>query len=342
MNSKILTPLILSSALTLGAFSFVACGEDSTSVKPTPGVSSSSTFVPLSYDVGVETAIVFSGLGIGGIGAKKINFKGDISIDLGNEATVEDIEAVHFTEAKFEIVNKDQVKIGEAETTTPIDFSKSTLNLQELGLFTDIDAPMYTECGEFTLYITVKVDDGYIENVGQDLIRFTRPEEKCYVPESSSSEAKVPGAPLDSHSVSITTSYQKSLNLTTLTASADATGDMCFKTIGTNGKIQLTSTTGLKFAVYNNENDGDRRTNYSKQWLPQNPTTDSFTYLEGALKDTIPDLLGVGDRFLVAIAPNHVRNSGSAVGYYALIVTDNTTPNTNGDLTFTLLVYKGK
>ena len=342
MNSKFLTPLILSSALTLGALSFVACGEEGTSIPPMPTASSSSAFIPMSIDAGIETSIVFSGLGISGTGAKQIKFKGDISLDLGNEATVEDIEAVQFTKVTFEIVNKNQAKIGEAETSKPLVLSNATINLQELGLFTDIDSPMYTECGEFTLYITAYADDGYIESVNQSTITFTRPEEKCNVPESSSSEAKVPGAPLDSQSVSITTSFQKSLNLTSLAASGDATGDMCFKTIGTNGKIQLTSTTGLKFAVYNNENDGDRKTNYSKQWLPKEPTTDSFTYLEGALKDTIPDLLGVGDRFLVAIAPNHVRNSGSAVGYYAFIVTDNTTPNTNGDLTFTLLVYKGK
>lgn len=346
MNSKFLTPLILGCALTMGALSFVACGEDSTSALPTPvGGNSSSSFVPINLSAQTTlTSIKFSNLGISGTTANKVKFRGDISIDLGDSATVADVDAVRFTDLQFTIQSKTNTSNGTAATLAPVDLASSnvtTINLQELGLYTNLDET-YTECGEFTLYITAKAFDGQIESVTIGSIDFTRPEEKCKAPESSSSEAKIPGAPLDTVSVTINTKIHKCLNLATASATDQATGDMCFKTIGTNGNVQLSSTTGLKFAVYDNVNDGDRKTNYSKNWLPKEPTTDSFTYIEAALKEPYPDFLNEVDVFFVAIAPTYVRNTGSATGFYAFVVTEQSPADVNGDVSFTLLIYKGK
>ena len=52
--------------------------------------------------------------------------------------------------------------------------------------------------------------------------------------ESSSSEAKVPGAPLDSISIVVNTKTDKCLSFATGKASAETTGDVCFKTFGTS------------------------------------------------------------------------------------------------------------
>lgn len=344
MNSKFLTPLILGCALTMGALSFVACGDDSTSAPPMPQGSSSSTYVPMSLDTPTsQTAIKFDNLGIAGTTSSRIKFRGDISIDLGDSNTVANIDAVRFTEIKFDIVSKNQTSGGKAATLVPLDLGAglTTVNLSELGLYTNIDED-YTECGEFTLYITAKASDGQIESVSLGTIDFTRPEEKCRPPESSSSEAKVPGAPLDSISIQVNTKTDKCLSFATGKASAETTGDVCFKTFGTNGNVQLSSTTGLKFAVYDNVNDGNRKTNYSKNWLPTNPTTDDFTYLETALKEPYPDFLNEVDVFFVAIGPSYVPNTGSSTGFYAFVVSEQEAPDTNGDVKFTLLVYKGK
>lgn len=344
MNSKFLTPLILGCALTMGALSFVACGDDSTSAPPMPQGSSSSTFVPVSFAQQTpQTAIKFDNLGIAGTTSSRIKFRGDISIDLGDSNTVANIDAVHFTDITFDIVSKNQTSGGKAATLVPLDLGAglTTVNLSELGLYTNIDED-YTECGEFTLYITAKAFDGLIESVSIDTIGFVRPEEKCRPPESSSSEAKVPGAPLDSISIVVNTKTDKCLSFATGKASAETTGDVCFKTFGTNGNVQLSSTTGLKFAVYDNVNDGNRKTNYSKNWLPTNPTTDDFTYLETALKEPYPDFLNEVDVFFVAIGPSYVPNTGSSTGFYAFVVSEQEAPDTNGDVKFTLLVYKGK
>ena len=345
MNSKFLTPLILGCALSVGALSFVACGDDSTSAPPMPLGSSSSAFMMSSLEEPTpETAILFSNLGVSATNATKIKFRGDITLDLGDSSTVANVDEARFTEIKFDIVSKTQQSGGVATTLTPIDLASSkitTINLQEYGLYTNLDEN-YTECGEFTLYITAKAFDGAIESISRSSIDFVRPEEKCKIPESSSSEAKVPGAPLDTITIEFNTKIHKCLSFATGKASDATTGDMCFKTIGAGGNVHLSSTTGLQFTPFDNESDGDRATNYSKNWLPKEPTTDSFTYLKGALKETVADFLRVVDLFYVGIGPKYVPNTGSALDFYAFIVTEASAPDANGDVSFKLLVYKAK
>ncbi|MBR6450687.1 MAG: hypothetical protein IKS96_12260 [Fibrobacter sp.] len=346
MSSKFLTPLILSSALTLGALSFIACGDDANpGIPPTGTTSSSSGFVaPTSIQSTELTAIVFNDMGVSSTGLTKVKFKGSITLDLSDSNTVADINAVRFTNIMFEIVNKNMTSNGKAETIVPLDFENqalTTVNLAEVGLFTNLDEN-YSECGDFLLIITAIATDGQIQSVSKDTIQFERPEEKCKIPESSSSEAIVPGAPLDTISIKVNTKTDKCLSIATGLASADATGDICFKTVGSAGSVQLSSTTGLKFAVYSNTSNDTRLDDWSKNYLPDNPTTDSFLYLDGSLKEVFPDFLNEVDVFFVAIGPKYVRNSGSATDFYAFVVSELGTADTNGDISFTLLVYKAK
>jgi|GEM_PF-2260040 hypothetical protein len=346
MKSKFLTPLLLGSALTMGALGFVACGDDGSDFPSQPGgTSSSSGFIAPSSVVQTETtAIVFSDLGISSTGLSKVKFKGSITLDLSDSSTVADVNAVRITNITFEIVSKSMTSNGVAATMTPLDFNGqvTTVNLAESGLYTNLDEN-YSECGDFLLLITVYATDGQIPSVTQDTIQFERPIAKCQAPESSSSEVQVPGAPLDSVTITVNTKTDKCLSFATASASAATTGDVCFSTTGTQGNVRLTSTTGLKFAVYANAENDTRLDDWSKNWLPENPTTDSFMYLTSALKDEYPNFLEVADVFFVAINPDVYKpNTGTAAGFYAFIVTEASAPDTNGDLTMKLLVYKGK
>ncbi len=346
MSSKFLTPLILCSALALGAFSFIACGEDANPGIPGPGGnSSSSAFVPPTpMSETVQTAIVFNDMSVSSTTLTKVKFKGSIILDLSDSNTVSDINAVRFTDIKFDIVSKNMTSNGKAETITPLDFNATritTVNLAEIGLYTNLDEN-YTECGNFLLITTAIATDGVLQSVTKDTIQFERPIEKCQAPESSSSEVVVPGAPLDTISIKVNTKNDKCLSFATGLASAEPTGDVCFKTVGTSGNVTLSSTTGIKFAVYDNTNNDSRLDDWSKNYLPTNPTTDSFTYINSRLQEPFPDFLNEVDVFFVAIAPTYVPNSGSAVGFYAFVVSETGTPDTNGDISFTLLVYKAK
>ena len=346
MSSKFVTPLLLGTALSLGALSFIACGDDpNPGIPPTGTPSSSSTYIaPDSTPETVLTAIVFNDMGVSSTLLTKVKFKGSITLDLSDSNTVADINAVRFTDIKFDIVNPSHTSSGKAETIVPLDFNSqalTTVNLAEVGLYTDLDAN-YSECGNYLLIVTAKATDGILESVSRDTIPFERPIEKCQAPESSSSEVVVPGAPLDTISIKVNTKTDKCLSIATGLASAEATGDICFKTVGSAGSVQLSSTTGLKFAVYSNTSNDTRLDDWSKNYLPDNPTTDSFLYLDGSLKEVFPDFLNEVDVFFVAIGPKYVRNSGSATDFYAFVVSELGTADTNGDITFTLLVYKAK
>ncbi len=347
MSSKFLTPLILCSSIALGAFSFIACSEDSNPEIPGTGTpSSSSRYIePDPTPITAETAIVFRDLGVSSKLLTKVKFQGAITLDVSDSNIVADINAVRFTDIKFDIVNPSRTSSGKAETITPLDYNATritTVNLAESGLFTNLDEN-YSECGTYRLIITAKATDGIKESVSRDSIEFERPIEKCQAPESSSSEVVVPGAPLDTISIKVNTKTDKCLSFATGRASADATGDVCFSVTGTQGNVRLSSTTGIKFAVYANAENDTRLDDWSKNWLPENPTTDSFIYLSSALKDEYPNFLEVTDVFFVAINPNVYKpNTGSAAGFYAFIVTETSTPDTNGDMVLTLLVYKAK
>lgn len=353
MKLNFVTPLLLGSALALGALGFVACGDDDSPVIPgQPGkLSSSSGVVEPPPETTPITSIRTDHFGINTSTLSRIKFKGDITLDFEDSTAISDFSAVHFTNLDVRVISKNGTSAGSFSMTNPLDFNAefiTSISLQGIGLQTNLDEG-YSECGEFIIYVTATASDGVNPpSVSRDSIPFVRPEEKCIIPESSSSEAKVPGAPLDTISIEVNTKVDKCLNLATATVSASPTGDICFTRTG-SGKVELSSSTGIKFSIYNNLSDykengkPDRTNDYSRDMLPTNPTTDDFLYVNSLLQDTYPDFIGAGDVFFVAIAPSYVPNTGSATGFYAFIVKEGmSTPDPNGDITFSLLLYKAK
>ena len=345
MKSKFITPLIFSSAFALGALSFVACGEDSNPNNfQTPTGSSSSSGEPWSSPViSQETAITFSQTGVASETSTRVKFQGSISLDLGDETVVDENAAV-ITGLDIVIVKKEtQIPQGTATFVNPIAFpTASTINFLEAGLQTDLTTG-YTDCGEFELVIIAYADDGVNETNAKTTIPFNRSEDDCKEPESSSSAPPdVPGAPLDSFSVIVNTKYHNCINIATQTVSSEATGDICFEATAA-GTVNLSSTTGIKFAVYDNKNDNDRLNDYGKNFLPNRihtPTTDDFLYIESALKETYTNFMSEEDKFFVAIGPDYVPYSGSATGFYAFLVMKKQPADINGDVEFNLLIYK--
>ncbi len=348
MSSKFTAPLILSSALALGAMGFVACGDGGNSdINPVLGGSSSSAGgKPLSsFHPDPITAIQFSDFGVASSTLSRVKFKGAITIDLSDTNTVVDIDQVHITGIEYHIVNQNNIETGSITATLAMDYENdfvTAVSFQEIGLQTDLDQG-YNECGNFELVVYAFIDDGYITSQAEKRIPFVRPEEKCREPESSSSEPPaVPGAPLDTFSVQINTKVNKCIDLTAQAVAAGETGDICLRSTSTTGAIELSSGTGIKFAVYDNTNDNVRLNDYSKNYLPENPTTDDFLYMPSSLKEVYPNFLAAGDVFFVGIAPTYVPNSGSAIGFYSFVVLDSSVPDPNGDMTISLLIYKAK
>lgn len=343
MNSKFVTPLIFTSALAIGALSFVACGGDEGSdfstkpENPTP----SSAYVP--PEPTPQTSIQFANMAASVV-SNKVKFKGDITLDLFDSTAIVDFNAVRFIDLQVTIVNSQNVPTGNYTFGNPIDFNANrvtAINFQEADLYSNLTEG-YTECGNFSLMITATASDGTLKSVSNYTIPFTRSEEFCKEPESSSSSApKIPGGALDTVSVKVSTKTDKCLDIATGIASSSPTGDICFNRIAA-GKVSVSSTTGLLFTKYDNQNDAEKKNDWMRDWYPTNPTTDDFQYVESTLVETYPDILYESDVFFVAINPNvYKSNTGSAAGFYAFIVNDTPSPDGN-DVTFTLLIYRAK
>ena len=344
MNSKFLTPLIFSSALTLGALSFVACGEDANNPITNPGqsagISSSSIYVPPAPTE--STFISFSNFtAIPSFSI--IQFQGSVTINLGDTNTIADVDAVRITDIQFAIVKAGtNILQGNVTVLKPIDFNNNftvTANLDEMGVRTDLDEG-YTECGNFELVVTASATDDINNSVSTKRIPFTRSEEKCREPESSSSsEPEATSAPLDSFRITIDTKIHKCIN--TITKAADDAGDICFQP-NSNKTVDLYSTNEVKFVLYNNMNDRTMKNDYDKDYHPENPHTSDFLYVSTSLVEKYNDFLSHKNNFFVAISPTYDPASEVATGFFAFIVLDYTIPDSNGNVSMDLLVYTGK
>ena len=338
MNFKFATPLLLSSALAMGALSFVACGGDDTGISAVPGVSSSSAPEQLP-EVTPTTSIDTAGLGILYRSISKVQFKGSISIVLDDPESTDDPTIARFANVQFDVRSASGASAGSVIVKSPVDYVNNIVtevNLGEMGVETNLDEG-YTECGAFFLFITASRPDG----TGlQAAIPFERPTSKCVVEVSSSSEAHI-AAPLDSVSIRVSTKDANCVVLSTNPPTTAATGDICMNKAGT--VVALSSGTGYKFAQYANGSDGDWGNDWGKEWLPTDPaTTDAFLYNESSLSATYPDFLSVEDIFFVAVNPDiYVANSGSALGFAAFIVKD-AKKDLNNDREIDLLIYKAK
>lgn len=337
MNFKFATPLLLSSALAMGALSFVACGGDDTGISAVPGVSSSSAPEQLP-EVTPTTSIDTAGLGILYKSISKVQFKGSISIVLDDPESTDDPTIARFANVQFDVRSASGASAGSVIVKSPVDYVNNIVtevNLGEMGVETNLDEG-YSECGAFFLFITASRPDG----TGlQAAIPFERPTSKCVVEVSSSSEAHI-AAPLDSVRVKLNTKTANCVVLSSNppTTTTDATaGDICLNRAGT--VIGLSSGTGYKFAQFANTYPND----WAKDFLPNDPvTTDDFTYNESALSATYPDFLSVEDIFFVAVNPAiYAANSGSAMGFAAFIPFEGT-KDANGDRDIELLIYKAK
>ena len=355
MSSKFTTPLLFSSVIALGTLGFVACGESGEGgpiQPPGPQSSSSSAWVP--PDTTENTAILFTNLEITSQSLNYVKFDGVLRLELNDSSSVEDMDAAHFTKVTVNVVNvATGAMMGSAEfrdeqgnsigNVLDVDaLGRTTVDLGAYALQTNLDDPGYSTCGQFKLMIYAEATDGYLDSKSLDSIPFTRPDTKCQIPESSSSSEAAPTNPLDTMTILFSTAYGKCINMATGEITQTETGDICFTRVDSKGKVNVSSATDIKFAIYDNLSREPKSDDWGREWLPEDdhaqPTTDDFLYQESALQPTITDITKAGDVFFVAIAPNYQPSTG--VGFYAFVILKNTTPDGNGDVELTLHFYK--
>lgn len=328
MKFKFPKTLLLASVVSLGIASFTACGDsNSDPVSGPTGISSSSAQIPEVPQNTETTAIKFDNIQMSSQTTTKVKFSGSIYLDLSDSNTVVDINAIHFTKIDFTLHSATAAM--PIKMITPPMYETGTVtavNLLEVGLTAEP-----TECGEMTLVFSAFATDGIKESVTSDSIKFVRDQNFCVANEPSSSSMAQPAVQLTSYEVTLKTNGQRGFMLAT---GALVDDPLAADVVINKNPVTVTGNNGIRFAE-----------DYSDEWfatnLPNPATVSSFKYKNGELASTITNFWETrGSLFFVAIAPEFNAASGSAAGFYAFTVTNSTTPDPNGDVEVTLVVYK--
>ena len=335
--------LFLGSAIVMGAFGIIACGDDSSSTSAESGEGGSVIETPTKKD----NIISFVNLGVVGSTSSK-KFTGQVNIVL-TDTTSTNPEALKFTKITAAVV-KDSSDGNKYSTTVNITNPPSVsagTSFDLAGIAVDLKDPTFTSCGKFALRITVKATDGVGNFESYEDIAFEREASYCATetPSSSSATPVPTNVTMTPCTVDLSTDVNPGLNIATCTAvpaAEAATADLIFSTAGTvsNAEMTVKSGTGLVFTLMTNTDD------YEVGFWPEEVEIDrspaaayvtDFKYRAPIAGTEIGDLILNANQIYIAAKSDF--NATTGVGFYPFAILEPKQTN-NLDRTFKVKVYK--
>lgn len=349
MNFKFAKTMLLGSAMALSTIGFVACGgESGTNAGP-------SANIPKENDAHIQ----FNNLKSAPAG-NTVSFSGTITLD-ASDSNVTDQTVFQFDSVQVFVTTPGSTKILDVVPTitkAPALPAKN-ISLTQMGIIVDLSSEKFTSCGAFDLLVNVYATVDKDPKVrAADRISFNRADRFCPVASSSASnEPAKAEIEMASYEVILSTATRPGLNLATKEVSASTTADLVV--VKTAEDVNITSGNGTLFApISNKEEDETGCTWYSTGMWPEEvykiefeattcPTTynknkvyvSDFKYksIEGTeITSIITESAG---QIYVAKTKNY--NATTGAGFFAFAMTGKK-PESNGDYTITLKVYKLK
>ncbi|WP_298768656.1 hypothetical protein [uncultured Fibrobacter sp.] len=211
--------------------------------------------------------------------------------------------------------------------------------------------PGFTECGTYSLIITVTATSGDMVFQRTEIIPFERDAaEYCWGEYSSSSTVQVKEIPMTTCQVELSTNVNPGLDLATCTAvpaASAATADIIFEKAGdvTNPELSAKSGSGLLFSPITNGDLPPYTDDYEVDIWPEDMNADrspATAYVSDFKFKTIDaerltNMIQNFNQIYVAKAPTYNADTGE--GFYAFAITDATEGN-RGDYTFKVKIYK--
>lgn len=211
--------------------------------------------------------------------------------------------------------------------------------------------PGFTECGTYSLIITVTATSGDMVFQRTEIIPFERDAaEYCWGEYSSSSTVQVKEIPMTICQVELSTNVNPGLDLATCTAvpaASAATADIIFEKAGdvTNPELSAKSGSGLLFSPITNGDLPPYTDDYEVDIWPEDMNADrspATAYVSDFKFKTIDaerltNMIQNFNQIYVAKAPTYNADTGE--GFYAFAITDATEGN-RGDYTFKVKIYK--
>lgn len=346
--------LILSSVFAIGAFGLIACGSDSkSSTEAGPDQQGDKIVVPDKKDPNI-TVTEFSSR----VAGDEIRFKGQFGLDfVGDPDAQDNVYNTVFTGIDYKVGKgtdaSNMVNVGVTVNSNQILFP--TQNAIDLNTLTsayvsvNLTDPAFTECGTYSLIVTVTANDGEKDYQRTELIPFERDAaEYCRTEDTTSQQPVKVEIPMTSCQVELSTNVNPGLSLSTCTAvPAGSPADITFSKAGTRNEPELAATTGAGVFVTPITN-GDLppyADDYEVDMWPEDMNADrspatayvsdfKFKAIEGT------QLTGmIQNANQIYVAKTAAYNAETGAGFFAFAITEPTEGN-NGDYTFKVKVYR--
>ena len=347
--------LILSSVFAIGAFGLIACGSDSkSSTEADPNQPGEKIVVPTQKDANITIITELTSR----IAGDEVRFRGQFGLDFVGDSTVMDssfntvFTGIDYKVGKGVDVNN-MTSVGVTVNSNQILFpTQNSIDLNSMNsAFVSVNLldPAFTECGMYSLIVTLTANDGVKDFQRTEVIPFEREAaEYCRTEDTTSQQPVKAEIPMTSCQVELSTNVNPGLSLTTCTAvPAGSPADITFAKAGTRNEPELSATAGAGVFVTPITN-GD---------LP--PATDDYEvdmWPEDLNADRVPAAAYVSDFKFKAIegtqltgmiqnsnqiyvAKTAAYNAETGAGFYAFAITEPTEGN-NGDYTFKVKLYR--
>ena len=354
MSFKLTKTLLMGSFIALGAFGLSACG-DSSSSSADPNDPSNPIVVPTKKDANITVSPDVTSR----ISGDDVVFKARFGIDFV-DSTNENSAAVMFTGIEFKVGKGVDVNnllpANVAVESVPVSFpSKNEIDLNSKNsAFTKISLvdPGFTECGSYSLIVTVYASDDYANEPKKysrtEVIPFERDAaEYCRetTPSSSSQDPQSNEIVMTSCQVQVSTNAAPGINFETCTAVplGESTADIVFKVSGNrnNYDIKAESGNGTMFSKITNDELPPSTDDYEvDQWPEVKNNRDAYVSdfkFKNINQTTIEEMLE--NQGQIYVAKTAAYNAETGKGFYAFAIVDEDEGN-NGNRTMTIKVYK--
>lgn len=294
------------------------------------------------------------------VAGDEVRFKGKFMLNLLGDSTVVDSSLnIYFTSISYMVgVGTDINSMARANVNVNSNIvilpTQNTIDLNAMSsahVSIDLLDPGFTECGMYSLIVTVTATNGKKDIMRTEIISFERDSsEYCSDGHSSSSVAQTTEIPMTTCQVELSTNVNPGVDLAycvAVPAVGAATADIIFEKAGdrNNPELSAKSGSGLLFSPIINGDFAPYTDDYEVDIWPEDINADrvpatayvsdfKFNAIEGT---QLNNMIQNFNQIYVAKAPTYNAETGE--GFYAFAITD-ATEGIDGDYTFKVKIYK--
>ena len=291
------------------------------------------------------------------IAGDEVRFRGQFGLDFVSDSAVLDSSFnVVFTGIDYKVGKGADVtnmtSVAVAVKSNQIFFpTQNSIDLNSMNsAFVSVNLldPGFTECGMYSLIVTLTANDGVKDFQSTEVIPFEREASVYCRTSNGSSSSNFTEVPMTSCLVKLSTNVNSGLDFSSCTAvPVGSPADITFAKVGTRNEPELSATvgTGVYVSPITNGNFPPYTDDYEVDLWPEDMNADrspatayvsdfKFKAIEGT------QLTGmIQNANQIYVAKTAAYNAETGAGFYAFALTE-TTEGNNGDYTFKVKVYR--